>query len=349
MRFLLIFVSVFLFASVGKIVEIKGNVKILRAQKTLKAKINMPVELKDTILTYDNSKAKVIFTDKTVITIGQNSAFKIQDYFMGKKPKAKFNFLKGTFISVTGKIGKIAPKRFKLQTKNASIGIRGTIVFGDLSAKKEVIGCSQGLISVAKNNQEFLVKSGEMVNVFPNKITPPVKVPKTYLKRIVKKLSLNKKEIKSFFGNVYTPKEGEKVNKTKKNTKKTENKSMKKTNENTQNNSKEVKNNNAKKNQNVENQLTWQNYINDNAIGNKNVQNNKVVTSTNSNKENTKNVENPLINTNNDKIILQNNEVKINKDVTNSENKKQKNDQSNTKTHIDFPPNPPRFPVINNQ
>jgi hypothetical protein len=200
MRFLMIFVSVFLFANVGNFKEIKGNVKVLRGNQHLKAKINMQLEVNDTVITYDNSKAKMIFNDKTIITIGKNSVFRIKDYVLGKKPKARFRFLKGTFISVTGKIGKIAPKRFKLETKNASIGIRGTIVFGKLYFSGDIIGCSQGLISVSKNGKSVLVKPGEMVGVFKNVITTPLEVSTSYLKYLFNEMSLSNVEIKSFFG-----------------------------------------------------------------------------------------------------------------------------------------------------
>jgi hypothetical protein len=203
MRFLIIFFSVFLFASVGKFTEIKGNVKVLRGQKNINAMINMPLEINDTVVTYDNSKAKIVFKDKTIITIGKNSVFKIKDYFYGKKPKAKFSFLKGTFISVTGKIGKIAPKRFKLETKNASIGIRGTIVFGKLYLSGDIIGCSKGVISVTKNGKTVLVKAGEMVGAFKNVITTPLKVSSSYLTHIANELYLSTIEIKSFFGLIF--------------------------------------------------------------------------------------------------------------------------------------------------
>jgi hypothetical protein len=200
MRFLIIFFSVLLFASVGNFTEIKGNVKVLRNNKYLKANINIPLEINDSVITYDNSKAKVVFKDNTIITLGQNSVFKIKDYFFSKKPKARFAFLKGTFLSVTGKIGKIAPNRFKLETKNASIGIRGTIVFGHLYLSGDIIGCSEGLISVSKNGKMILVKPGEMVGVFKNIITTPFKVSSSYLNYLFNELSLNSFEIKSFFG-----------------------------------------------------------------------------------------------------------------------------------------------------
>jgi len=199
MRYLIIFFSIVLYASIGNIKELKGNVEILRNNNVIKATLNMGVETNDTVFTHEDSKAKIVFKDNTIITIGKNSTFKISEYLYGSKPKAKFNFLKGTFVSVTGKIGKIAPKRFKLQTKNASIGIRGTIVFGQIFYGGDVVGCSSGLISVAKGGKSVLVKPGEMVGVFGDTITSPLKASYGYLKSIFSSLKLSPADIKNFF------------------------------------------------------------------------------------------------------------------------------------------------------
>jgi hypothetical protein len=225
MKFLVIFFSaILLFANVGNITDMKGDVKIVRNQKSIKANINIPLDINDTVVTYDNSKAKIVFKDNTIITIGKNSAFKIKEYFMGKKPKAKFNFLKGTFLSMTGKIGKIAPKRFKLETKNASIGIRGTIVFGEIYPTKDIIGCSKGLISVTKNGQTILVKEGKMIMAFENIITTPMKIPAKYLTHIISNLSLKKSDVKTFFNKVYKPKSNKNIKSNLKNKLKTNSK-----------------------------------------------------------------------------------------------------------------------------
>jgi len=243
MRYLIVFFSALLFASVGSIKEIKGKVEVLREKKIMKAFLNMEVETNDTVITYSNSKAKIIFKDNTIITIGQNSTFKIKEYLLGQQPKARFQFLRGTFISVTGKIGKIAPNRFKLETKNATIGIRGTIVFGKMYLTGDIIGCSEGLISVEKNGKSVLVKPGEIVGVFGNIITQPFKVSSSYLKYIIHNLSLTSKEIISFFGLIF-----EKLNSS--SMKEKNNKSFKK-----------IKENNISKEINFSKELNWSDYI----------------------------------------------------------------------------------------
>jgi len=239
MRYLIIFFSILLFADVGTIKEIRGDVNIVRNQHMIKASLNMGVDINDTVVTYKNSKAKIVFKDNTIITIGQNSAFKIKDYVLGKKPKARFGFLKGTFISVTGKIGKIAPKRFKLETKNSSIGIRGTIVFGQIYLAGDIIGCSQGLISVSNGAKSVLVKPGEIVGSFGNVITIPFKVTSGYIESIIKNMSLSPNEILGFFGLIYHSGSSEKSN----------------------SQSKKIKNKNIDINETNTLQLTWKDYF----------------------------------------------------------------------------------------
>jgi len=202
MRYLIIFFTVVLYAYVGSFKEIKGGVELFRNGKTLTVHSGMGIDVNDTVFTHENAKAKIVFKDNTVITIGQNSTFKVKEYLYGGKPKARFGFLKGTFVSVTGKIGKIAPKRFKLETKNASIGIRGTTVFGEIYYSGDVIGCSSGAISVTKGGKTVLLKPGEMVGVFGSVVTKPIKTSVGYLKSIFSKLSLSRDEEAEFFSEV---------------------------------------------------------------------------------------------------------------------------------------------------
>lgn len=116
------------FASVGKITAINGSATIERNEQTLIAKIGSLIETQDTIVTGDNTQLQMIFNDKTVITLGERTRFIVQAYmFNGLSDSfAEFSLAKGFMKSVTGQIGKLAPKRFKVKTKDATIGIRGT-------------------------------------------------------------------------------------------------------------------------------------------------------------------------------------------------------------------------------
>ena len=158
---LLLLVPILSFASIGKITVLKGDVKIQRDGGTIQAKSGTSLEKSDFIKTDKNGKVQIVFTDKTIFTVGKNSTLDIADYLYDeaqpKKNKAQFNVLKGAFSSITGRIGKLNKSKFKLKTKSASIGIRGTIVVAD----QDTVMCTEGLIDVTANDgTTVLVNAG---------------------------------------------------------------------------------------------------------------------------------------------------------------------------------------------
>lgn len=145
-------------AEVGKITFVKGGVSLVRDGKPSPAVVGMELKKKDSISTKKNSLVKLIFADKSYISIGSKSDFSIEDYFFDKTEGslAKFKVKKGVFRTITGKIAKISPDRFKLKTKTVTIGIRGTIFSGFIEGGKEEIFCEKGAISVA-NAKGYIV------------------------------------------------------------------------------------------------------------------------------------------------------------------------------------------------
>lgn len=180
---LLLSVSV-LSASVGKISLSIGDSKVLRGAIVIAAKTNMPIEEKDEIFT-KNGKVQMIFNDKTIITIGKNTNVKVSKYLDdGKQSKASFSIPNGAFKIITGAIGKASPEKFKIKTKTATIGIRGTIILGGISKTYEKIGCIDGEIDVVSNRvsssnktpKKRVLKAGQMLNVSEkNNVIKPIK------------------------------------------------------------------------------------------------------------------------------------------------------------------------------
>ena len=125
---LMLFVTTEAFSSIGKITAINGSATIERNQQILIAKMGSLIETQDTIVTDDDTQLQMIFNDKTVITLGERTRFIIQAYMFNgiSDPHAEFSLANGFMKSVTGQIGKLAPQRFKVKTKDATIGIRGT-------------------------------------------------------------------------------------------------------------------------------------------------------------------------------------------------------------------------------
>ena len=174
---LLLLIPVLSFASIGKITVLKGDVQIQRDGTSVVAKSGTSLEKHDFIKTDAKGKVQIVFSDKTIFTIGKNSTLDIADYLYDeakpKNNKAKFNVLKGAFSSITGRIGKLNKSKFKLKTKSASIGIRGTIV----KANQEIIMCTEGAITVTTNNGISMdVEAGQKTNVSTGVPTPPEEI-----------------------------------------------------------------------------------------------------------------------------------------------------------------------------
>jgi len=151
-----------LFANtVASITAIKGSATIQRNSQSLQAVLGAKLKQSDNILTKDNTKIQLIFKDETIISIGKNSNFSINQYLYedSKEPVAKFTLLKGAMRTITGKIGKIAPQKFSVSIRTATLGIRGTnfsVVVNEDGSYQAY--CTYGKISVTINNQERIVK-----------------------------------------------------------------------------------------------------------------------------------------------------------------------------------------------
>ncbi len=134
-------------------------------------------QLASGIKTAKDAQIQLVFEDKTVITLGSESELKIEEYLNdAAKPKAKFKFGEGSFKSITGQIGKTAPENFTLETKTATIGIRGTTVKGKIGENGDSIGCTSGsiIVKVLGGSGFVVVPAGKITFVAPGKEpTPP--------------------------------------------------------------------------------------------------------------------------------------------------------------------------------
>jgi hypothetical protein len=89
----------------------------------------MKINQGDSIQTGSKSNAGLIFEDDTVVSLGSNSEMSIEEFlFDPAKKKLSFTtrLFKGTFSFISGQIAKLAPDNVKLETPDATLGVRGT-------------------------------------------------------------------------------------------------------------------------------------------------------------------------------------------------------------------------------
>ena len=155
-------------SSVATITALKGKASIHRDTSNINASLGAKLQQKDNIKTADNSKLQIIFKDETVITIGKNSDFSINEYLFedSKEPVARFGMIKGAMKSITGQIGKIAPQKFSVVTKTATIGIRGTnftVIVAENGSFEAY--CTYGAISATVDSQVHVVNQSYFISV----------------------------------------------------------------------------------------------------------------------------------------------------------------------------------------
>jgi len=150
---ILLITSLFIFslsANIAVVVDKVGSITLTRAGESLPLQLKAQLQVHDKIKTGTGAKVKIFFRDNTAVSLGQNTSFSIDSYLFdgSKQSNAQFGVVKGFFKTVTGRIGKIAPNRFKLKTKNATIGIRGTVFAGTVGQKEGHVICTDGKIFV---------------------------------------------------------------------------------------------------------------------------------------------------------------------------------------------------------
>lgn len=116
--------------SVAIVKSVKGAVSVTHGDKTTVV-LKQGDELfeKDVIKTLANSTVGIVFEDNTLISIGSDSEFSINEYLFEpatKNVSFKSNLFKGSMACMTGLISKINPDAMELKVKTATIGIRGT-------------------------------------------------------------------------------------------------------------------------------------------------------------------------------------------------------------------------------
>ncbi len=115
--------------SIGHVQTLKGSALIVRGNTIKSVKIGEILYQNDLIRTSKDGSAGIVLTDDTTLSLGPGSEFIIKNYTFDPK-KGKFALLtrmvKGTFVYLSGLIGKLAPGSIRLELPDATIAVRGT-------------------------------------------------------------------------------------------------------------------------------------------------------------------------------------------------------------------------------
>ncbi|TVQ83431.1 MAG: hypothetical protein EA357_05805 [Micavibrio sp.] len=128
-------------SAAGQMVQVKGEVYITRADGTkIQAEAGTRVFRGDIIETVGDGAAKIVFADNSSFAISKEARLSIDDYIYDSQSgggSSFFSMLKGAFLYTSGLIGKKNPDEVNIETPVGSIGIRGTVVAGEIKPAGE--------------------------------------------------------------------------------------------------------------------------------------------------------------------------------------------------------------------
>lgn len=119
--------------SVGTVTYVSGPLFVKKADASVKAlSKNSVVEQGDILITEKRTYARIKFNDDSEVTLRPGSEFKIEDFsYEQAKPKEdkySVELIKGGLRAISGHVGKRGdPDSYKMKTRAAVIGIRGTV------------------------------------------------------------------------------------------------------------------------------------------------------------------------------------------------------------------------------
>jgi len=115
--------------SIGAIKKLNGVATVVREKTEHKINIGTPIFMNDVLKTDNTGSLGITFKDNTMISVGPNTVYTIDEYVYqpeGKKLAFVSKVSKGTLYFVSGKLTKLAPDAVKVKTPEATIGFRGT-------------------------------------------------------------------------------------------------------------------------------------------------------------------------------------------------------------------------------
>ncbi len=156
---------------VGAIEELSGDARIIRTDGTVETvQIGTPVYQGDVIETSGDGAVNIVFIDETSFAISENARMAIDEYVFDpatESGKQNFSVLRGVFVFTSGLIGRDDPDDVEIDTPVGSIGIRGTIIAGDIQPGGESeITVIEGAIVIRNGvNEETLSLQFESVKL----------------------------------------------------------------------------------------------------------------------------------------------------------------------------------------
>ena len=113
---------------VGQVISFKAGVSAQRDGQAVELALKSPVSASDVLTTNATGRAQILFDDDTTVALGSNTSLSLEKVVAdGAKPAFSARLGQGVARFITGKIVEKNPDGFKVETPDATVGIRGTM------------------------------------------------------------------------------------------------------------------------------------------------------------------------------------------------------------------------------
>lgn len=146
---------------VGAIDEISGDVTITRTNGAVEtAELGSAIFEGDVIETSEDGAANIVFIDESSMAVSEDARLAIDEYVFDPSTldgSTDFSILQGIFVYTSGIVGREDPDDVTIDTPVGSIGIRGTIIAGDIngSGEESQITVVEGAIVIRNDVSEI--------------------------------------------------------------------------------------------------------------------------------------------------------------------------------------------------
>ena len=113
----------------GRVISLTPGAFVERGGTSLPLTVQSEINEGDVLLTDASGRMRVLFADDSSVSLAPSSRLSLTEFTMeGKNPSFKAHLGQGLMRAITGKIVETNPEGFALNTPEAAIGIRGTIL-----------------------------------------------------------------------------------------------------------------------------------------------------------------------------------------------------------------------------
>src|SRR5690554_781742 len=147
-----------------------GNVVLTNDTGSYPLEKGAAVSAGDTVITGDDGRVQLRFTDGGLVSLMPNSRFAVEEYSQPTEDaegSVSVNLIKGGLRALSGSIGKKNQDSYQLKTDVATLGIRGTqfVVVMDADVMRVHVG--EGRVALFNEFGDLLVDSGQHAEVMP--------------------------------------------------------------------------------------------------------------------------------------------------------------------------------------